>query len=419
MRPRDPVVVTLLWAHIVSLAGTQVSRVAIPVLAIQLLGAGPAEMGALRSVGALGLTLAFVVSGVVVDRLRPRHVMIAADLGQAALLCVIVALCVAGLLSFGWLLGVMFGLGIHSAFFHTAQFAYVPAVVERSELLHVNGRFEATRSIAEIAGPGISGLVLAAISPPFAIVVDAASFVVSAVLLRSIQSPDKLPDPPRPPARPRFLTTALAGFRTVRAQPILRSLAASATTWIFFESMLQAQLILYIERTLGLGLLALGIILAGEGIGALAGAASASRLVARFGLGRTLVTNALRGGAATLLIPFASGPAWLVIGTLVFAEVMRGFGRPVFNICSSAIQQVVVPPSLRARVNAAMRLRFSVAAIAGPIAGVGFDLPVRALVAIACAGLLVSVCWLLRAEIRSLRDVTSLEIYDPSKESTS
>jgi len=401
------VVTRLLWAHVVSLAGTQVSRVAIPVLAIQMLDAGPGDMGLLRSIGALGLTLAFVASGMVVERLRHRRIMIAADLGQALLLSVIVALYVAGQLTLGWLVVVMFGLGVHSAFFQTAQFAYVPSVVERSELLHVNGRFEATRSLAEVAGPGISGLVLAVVSAPFAIVVDTLSFLISAALLRSIRRPDPVPAR-RLDASPGFLANALAGFRSIRADPILRSLAASATTWIFFESMLQAQLILYIERTLGLGTLALGIILAGEGFGALAGAASATRLVARLGLGRTLVTNALRGGIATLLIPCAAGPAWLLIVTLGFAEVMRGFGRPVFNICSSSIQQAVVPAGLRARVNAAMRLRFSLAAIAGPMVAVGFDLPVRALVAIACGGLVTSVLWLLRPEIRSLRDVASL-----------
>ncbi len=278
-----------LWAgQAVSELGSTVTRDALPLLAVLTLGASPFEMGVLSALGGLPLIFFGIFAGVWVDRLRRRPLMIIADLGRALLLGAIPLSAALGFLRIELVYAIVILAGLLGVVFNTAYRAYLPALVERSHLVEGNSKLALSSSVAEIGGSGLAGVLVQWIGAPFAMLLDAFSFLASAGSLALIRKPE--PPVVPPVEQPSVLREAREGLSAVSAQPALRALLGAEATLSLLGNMIGPLYGLYAIRELGLSPAALGLTIALGGVSSLVGALLAERAVRRFGLGATLVS---------------------------------------------------------------------------------------------------------------------------------
>jgi MFS family permease len=288
-----------LWvADAVSVLGSQVTTLALPLTAALVLGATPAQMGMLGAAQYAPAVVVGLFAGVWVDRSRRRPLMVAADLGRALLLAAIPLAALAGALRIELLYAVAFGSGALGVLFATARGAHLPSLVERAALVEANGKLSVTGSVGLIAGPGLAGLLVRWLSAPVALVADALSFVVSGLLVGAIRADE--PPPATRPARPSVVAEAAEGVRVLAREPVLRAFVLSSATLDVGWNALMAVYLLYLARELGQPATTIGLIFGVGSAGALAAGAVAGRIAARLGLGRTLVGSQLVVGLGGL-----------------------------------------------------------------------------------------------------------------------
>ena len=343
-----------LWAgQSISEFGTAVSQLAIPLVAVIILKASAFEVAALGTVQFLPFLLFTLPAGVWVDRLSRRLVLIVGDAGRALLLASIPAAYVADVLTLGQLYAVAFLAGILTVFFDVAYQAYLPSLVEREHLVEGNSKLQVTVSGAQIAGPGLAGALISAISAPYAIVVDAISFVVSGGFTVAIQKRERLPEKPADGNKPRMRTELWEGLRYVLRHRYLLPQAISTGTSNFFTNLLFAIYVVYAVRSLHLSAALIGVAFMGGGIGWLLGSLFANRLGSALGLGRATILGAGLCGPSELLVPLA--PHSFPLPFLIASGIGSGFGAVVYNIQQVSLRQAITPERMQGRMNAVMR----------------------------------------------------------------
>ena len=397
-----------LWSgQTISELGSRITREGIPWTAVLVLHAGPVQMGFLAALGGAAMLVFGLVAGVWVDRLRRRPILIAADLGRAAILVSVPAAAVAGVLSMGQLYTVVARAGILTVFFDVAYQSYLPALVERGQILEGNSKLALSSSIAEIAGPGVTGLLVQLITAPIAILIDAVSFLVSALTVALIRKPEPAAEPREPE---HLVTETLAGVRFIFGEPRLRALGLRSATMFFFMGFFGSTYMLYAINVLHLRTALLGVVIAMGGVGAMAGSVVAPRIVQRFGLGRTFVVTSLVQGLTSLLIPLAGlvgtpGTVQLfAVACMMVPQLFGDMAFMVYNINEITLRQTVAPEQVLGRVNAGMNLLARGIWPIGSLIG-GFlaaALGLRATLALAAAGVVLSTLWLLASPLRRL-----------------
>jgi MFS family permease len=351
---RHPDFVKLWTGQTISQFGTQVSQLAIPLTAALVLNASPAQMGLLGAFDFAPFLVLSLFAGVWVDRVRRRPILIAADAGRAVALGSIPVAAVLGALRIEQLYVVGLVTGTLTVFFDVGYQAYLPALVSRDQLVEGNSKLEISRSVAQIAGPGLGGGLVQLISAPLAIAVDAMSFVASVISLLLIRAPERVPA--RTPAGRGSLWTELReGLFVVLDNPILRSIAGCTATSNLFGQATQALYVLYVTRELNLQPAVIGLIFAASGPGALLGALLAAPTAQRFGLGTTILGAITAAQLASLLIPLAGGPPAVVTAMLMAASFIAGVGGPMYNINQVSLRQAITADRLQGRMNASMR----------------------------------------------------------------
>jgi MFS family permease len=342
-----------LWsAQTVSEVGSQVTNLALPLAAILVLKASTFEVAALGVVEFLPFVLFSLPAGVWVDRLRRRPILIAADWGRAAALGSIPLAYVAGALTLGQLYVVGFATGVLTVFFDVAYQSYLPSLVERDQIGEGNSKLEVSRSTAQVAGPGLAGLLVGAFKAPYAIAVDAVSFVCSALLMTAIKRVEELPA--ELGASRRHMRTEIGeGLRYVFRHPLMRPLMLFVATSNFFGTMIGSILLVFAVRVLHLSAATIGLIFSLASLGGLAGAVTATRIARTFGIGRTLIGLSATSGLAFVLIPLASGS--YAIAFLVIAYLVYGFAGLALNITGISLLQAITPDRLLGRMNASRR----------------------------------------------------------------
>ncbi len=351
---RDGDFVRLWSAATISIFGSLIGRTALPFVAILTLHAGALEVSALRSLELVAALLVGLVAGAWVDRLRRRPIMVAADLGRAILFITIPVAAIAGVLGLGQLFVVAFLAAILTTFFDLADRAYLPTLVRPDRIVAANSALTVSGSAAEFAGFGISGFLVQILTAPFALVFDAVSFVVSAVLIRSIKRPE--PAPPERADRAPMQREIRDGLRLVAHSPVLRAIALSSAfshmTWGVFG----AVYILYATQELGLGPAAIGVIAAIGGLSSLAGAVFVGPVVRRLGLGRTLLIGIGGFGLGNLFIPLApSGSVLIGALCLIAQQLIADSSATGYDIIDMSLRQSIVGDRLLGRVNATIR----------------------------------------------------------------
>jgi MFS family permease len=294
-----------LWtAETISVFGTQITLLALPLIAANTLNVTPFEFGLLGAIEFLPFLLLSLPAGVWVDRMRRRPIMIAGDLIRAAALVSLPIAFAFDALTIWQLYIVGFINGCATVFFDVAYQSYLPAVMDRDQIIDGNAKLETTRSASFIVGPGIAGFLIGAISAPFAVLVDSVSFVVSALFLGVIRKREPKPERQvdQHGRETSMRTEIVEGLRYVLGHPYLRNIAATTGTSNFFSNILAAALILYLVRELSFSAEVIGLAFSIGAVGFLVGALVAGRIGSSFGVGRTIVASAFVFGPATLLI---------------------------------------------------------------------------------------------------------------------
>ena len=394
-----------LWGgQTVSLFGSQVSLLAIPLTAVLVLNATALQMGILTALGTLPTLLFGLFAGVWVDRLHRRPILIVADAGRFLLLCLIPLSAVTGILHIGILYVLTFLVGILTIFFNVAYRSYLPSLIEREQLIEGNSKLELSQSVSEIVGPGLAGTLVQILTAPVAILIDAFSFLVSALSLAWIHTPERLPEGDT--KQKGMLREIAEGLRFVFGKPILRALTSSFATLTLFNSVLEAVFILYLTRALGITPVVLGIIFAISSIGFLLGALLAGWLTHRIGIGITLLLTPLVIGGSDLLIPLAGQTPLLAIPLIGLAQLLFGLARPVFSINQVSLRQALTPERLQGRMNASVSfVVFGIPAIGALLGGVlGQDIGLQKTLIIAAAGEILACLWIFFSPVRRLRE---------------
>jgi MFS family permease len=349
---RHPEFVKLWSAETVSQFGTQISQLALPLAAIDVLHASAFEVAALATVEFLPFLLVSLPAGVWVDRLPRRPILVVADLARAGLLASIPIAYFLDALTIWQMYGVGFLVGIATVFFDVAYQSYLPALVQRDQIVDGNAKLEISRTSAQFGGPGLAGLLIGWLKAPVAILLDAISFLCSALFIFAIRKQEPARDEREP--RRKMRVELREGLSYVLGHPYLKNIAACTGLFNFFGSLGFAVVLVFARRELELSPQAIGLALTLGNIGGLLAAFTATRVAGRFGVGRTIIGSAIVGGPMFLVIPFAPhGNAALAV--LVPAWIVGAFTNVVYNVTQVSLRQAITPERIQGRMNSVMR----------------------------------------------------------------
>jgi MFS family permease len=352
---RHPDFVKLWSAETISQFGTQVTLLALPIVAATTLNVTPFEFGLLSTIEFLPFILLSLPAGVWVDRLRRRPILIAGDLIRAAALVSIPIAFALNALTIWQLYIVGFINGCATVFFDVAYQSYLPSLVDRDKIVDGNAKLETSRSAAQITGPGVAGVIIGAVTAPFAVAVDALSFIGSALFMFAIRRHEAAPEPRlnEHGERPSMRSEITEGLRYVGGHRLLRSIAATTGLSNFFNNVLYSILILYLVRELSVSPQLLGLAFSLGAVGFLVGALIANRVATRIGIGAAIVGAVMIAGPAELLIPIASPD--LAVPLVAASVFLGGIGNVVYNINQVSLRQAITPERMQGRMNATMR----------------------------------------------------------------
>ncbi len=339
-----------LWgATGISLLGSQVTLLALPLAALLALHASAAEAAALAAAGTAPFLVFGLPAGVWMERWSLRRLMVLTDVARALLLASVPVAFGTGTLTMAQLYLVAFGVGSCSVFFDVAALSVLPALVPAARIASANSLVEVVRAGAQTSGPAVGGLLVHALTAPVAVLADAVSYLASALLLRGLP---ELRITGLSPFRGSLLAEVRAGVGFCLRHPHIRVLAAGAAWINFWVEALMAVFLTYAVRDLHLSAAQIGVVLALSNVGYLVGSLLVPRLNARVGVGGTIVVGVVLNAGLLLvaLAPRGNATPWLVTGFTVFAV-----GTALWNVNAVSLRQATTEPAMMARMNASNR----------------------------------------------------------------
>ena len=446
---RNPNYAKLWTAATVSLFGTQVSQIAIPFIAAVLLNASPGEVGLLTTIEFLPFLLFTLPAGVWVDRFPKKRILVIADLGRAAMLASIPIAYALGALTIWQLYIVGFVNGLMTVFFDVADQSYLPTILERDDLVEGNAKLQISQSSAQILGQPFGGGIVAVLTAPVAVLVDAISYLGSAGLILwirerarraadavrggdvgAITEADNVAPSPAAAASvavefaaaeasadtraeavaPEGMRSQIAdGLRYILGHRYLRNIAATTATSNLFGNIAFAIFPVYAYKVLLLTPQAVGTIGGLGGAGVLLGALVANRVQARFGLGRAIVWSALLTGPIGLLMPLATPQLafWLLAASFFLGSIMN----VVYNVGQISLRQAITPEHFLGRMNATMRFLVWGTIPIGSLIGAGLSeiIGVRATIWVGSILGVFAFLPVFLSPVRSLRTISDAE----------
>jgi MFS family permease len=347
--PSSRVFWTYWGAGTVSSVGSAVTSVALPLTAVVVLHASALEVGLLAAASYAAWLVIGLPAGVVVGRLPLRGTQLAMDLVRAVAVATVPVAWGLDALTLGHLVAVALAVSFASVLFEVGNMSFLPALVPKAELTSRNSLMSGTHATVQLGGPALGGVLVQALGAVPTLLVDAGSYLVSAVLIRRL--PDRrVPVPPEPGSMRSMIRD---GWHFVVRHPVMGPCMWEATAVNFVCGALIALSPVYLVRELGAPAGLVGLLIASEGIGSLLGAALAPRLTRQVGSGRVTLLSGLAGAGAALLLPVGTGAA----GMVAFACGNAGFaaGVVVGSITTRTLRQRVTPPELLTRVMATVR----------------------------------------------------------------
>lgn len=348
LRQRD---FRLLWiGETTSSLGSSVTSVALPLVALTMLHAGVIAVSMLSAAAWLPWLIIGLPAGAWVDRLRRRPVMMGCDAASLVLFASVPISAWAGVLTMAQLLIVALLSGVAKVFFSTAYRAYLPALVGADDLVEGNSRLQGSESAAQIAGPGVGGLLAQAFGAANGLIVDAVSFLVSVFCLRGIQSRE-----PRVEVRRRALRHEIAeGMRFVARDPLLRVFMVFGGAANLVLTGYGAITVVFLIRGIGLSSGAAGLLIAAGSTGGVLGALFAPRLARRIGSARALLVCKVGTTPFGLLIPL-TGQGWR-LGFFLVGSICMVAGIVAGNVVSGGFMQAYCPTRLMGRITTSIQV---------------------------------------------------------------
>lgn len=396
-----------LWlGQTISVFGDQITALAVPLIAVLTLGATPEQMGLLTAAGLLPNLLFSLPAGVWLDRVhRRRRLMIVADLLRAVVVASVAVAFVAGVLSLPQLFVATFLVGTLGVAFDISWSTMFVTVVERDEYLTANSMFNGSRSMAYVAGPLIGGALIQFLTAPIAVLVDAVSYLFSALFLTRVRAPE----PPVEPQTESIRAQLVSGLSFLARDGVMRTALASVATVNFFSYVFTALFVLYVTTYLGLDPGLLGLVLGAGAIGAIVGAVVAARVGRRIGVGPAYALGLVVFSASWSLVPLAQ-PGWpvaLVAPVVFVSELIGGFGVMILDVNAGGIIPARTPHRIRSRVSGAWRfINMGIRPIGAVVGGtLGALIGVQETLFIASIGGLCGVLWLIGSPVLRLREM--------------
>jgi MFS family permease len=353
----------------ISMIGSSVSGFALPLVAVITLHATPGQLGVLRAVGSVPGIVLGLFAGVWVDRMSRKRLLIATELIAAVLVVSVPVSYAMGHLSLVQLAVVGLGFGILSPFWFPAWNAFLPSVVEPDLLFDANSKLVLSWSISGITGPGLGGLLVQIIGAPFALLFDAASFVVSSVFLATIR--------PRTEERATtdqagtMLGHIAAGLRLTFLDPMQRAVTIPRAILDFFDAFSMAVVVIYVIRVIGLSPGTMGIAFALSSVGFVVGSAIAPRFERRVGVNGAILWGLALVAASpyTMVIASRSLPTWVNVLFFAMPGLIGGFGGVIQYIGLQAVRQSITPEHVLGRVYASAGTLGEVMMVVGALTG--------------------------------------------------
>jgi hypothetical protein len=369
---RHPDFMRLWTGQTISVFGSLTTRLALPFTAVVYLGARPFEVALVTSSDVLAGICFALFAGVWVDRLRCRPIMIAADLGRAAIIGSVPIAAAFGALRMEQLYAVAFLAGILTTFFDVAYQSYLPTLIDTEDLVEGNSKLAASGSVAEFGSFSLAGWLVQLVTAPGTMAVDAASFLFSAVSLRVIHAPEP---PPAPVEDRRSVRTEIVeGVRALWSDPRLRAIAGSRMAFAAASGMFGSVFVLFVTRDLGFAPGVQGVIYGVGGLTSFVGAGMADWCRRRFGVGVAMMGGLTFGGLGVLLIAGAPQITAITAMMLVGQQIVSDPGWTVYEINQVSLRQAIAPPGVLGRVSAAERFGGLLAMlVASIVAGVVAD----------------------------------------------
>jgi predicted MFS family arabinose efflux permease len=340
-----------LWAaQTVSRFGSQISQLALPLVAVLSLKSSAFRVSLLGAIEFLPFLLFALPAGAWIDRVARRPVLVTTDIGRALALGSLPIAAAVAHVTYVHLCIVGFVAGTLTVFFDVAYQSYLPSLVERGHLVDANSKLEISNSASQIGGPGIAGVLIQWITAPFAIAADAVSFVCSALFLARIRVHEEI----NPPAEGRSLVREIeAGLRYLMGDGRWRALAAFIAVFNLGTGITGPLILVFAVRRLGLNAGELGLVGLLGNVGWLVGALGARRVAQIIPLGPLFVVVAFLGGVPFFIIPVTT--PHLAIPLLVTAQAITALAIVVFNVNAISLYQTHVPPGMLGRMNASRR----------------------------------------------------------------
>jgi len=344
----------LLWyGQTISLFGSQISMIAIPLTAVTILHANAFQMGVLQTLHSLPFFLFSLFVGVWLDRAKRKPFLLYTNLLSFVLLLAIPLLYFSDLLTIHHLYIIVFLTATAGMVFELAYLSYIPSIVTTNQLSLANSKLEASRSVSSIAGPSLAGGLIAMLSAPFAIVLDAISFLISAILIRFVKSNEEISTI----SNRNIFQSIKEGLSIILNEPLFKAITFSTAVLNFCGSAFGAVYILYLVNFLEMSPPFLGFILGLGSAGALIGSFITNKLLNSFGIGKTLLVSCvliLVGSIITPIIPKTLGPS-SIFTLLSLGQLLSSTGSTVYFITQVSLRQSITPNHLLGRVNSSNR----------------------------------------------------------------
>lgn len=330
--------------------GGQLGAIALPIIAAITLGASPFQMGLLAASTHFPRMIVGIFAGTWVDTRKRRPIMINVNLVRAATMMVIPITTLLGMLTFPVLLGVTIALGVLSILFDSAWNTMIPSMVDRDDLADANGKLWASMSLAQIAGPAVSGILIAIMTGPNVLTLNAIGWLVAAWCTAQVKRPEPEVTPQLFSGPREVLHNIRDGYRELIRNPIVRPLTTTMIGINFGSGIFGAVFVLFLTEELHLSTRGIGIMSAVGGLGALIGSVAAAPLARRFGYGRIITIGPFMQGSGNLTFAIAVYADDVGIALVAGGLLVGWIFLQAYDVCRFSLRQVATQPNLMGRV---------------------------------------------------------------------
>ena len=400
---RQPEFLKLWAAQSISQLGDQVTLLALPLVAVLTLDATAAQMGFLVAAELMPHLLFSLLAGVWIERVQSRRrLMIVADLGRAVLLASIPLAAAFDALTFAHLYGVAFAVGIFAVMFDISWSTIFVSIVPRRDVVDANSKLSLSRSVSFVTGPAVAGFLVQVFTAPVTLLIDACSYLGSALFLRRIRSQE----PPLEEDGQGVIRSLRQGFSFVLRDEFIRPQLACVATINLFNFVFFAIFILYATKELEVEPGLLGLILGVAAVGGIVGALVAGRVERLIGIGPAFTVGAVLFPLPLILVPLASGSELRIAVMLGAAEFFSSVGVMILDVNAGSLMLLRTPDRLRARMSGSFRfVNYGIRPIGALLGGaLGTAIGLHTTLWIGVVGALAGVLWLVFSPIPRMRE---------------